>query len=327
LILEAITDLDRYLKLNVEWAPAYELIVSLSCFVTLRKHGFLELGEAWVRDVRERLPPEMATRLTRANAATALKLKQDELLLFLVRACPGERDVASFLGWLEGLSVGDAYEALAPYLPETLPRLPRDFLEWRDRVHEVLSVWDAAYFSTVDPAILAGLAAEAARVRQRLHEPAQALIEELTDGIVVEPGSQPLNVTLIPQWHERPYNENALEQDGLMFLYPADICPPAPDQPSWRLLRLTHALGDDSRLRILRFIAGGPRTLTETARFVGLSQPTVHHHLAQLRAAGLLRLYFVPSMPSRYSLRPHALDQLNQQLAEYLQPTAERSLA
>lgn len=309
--------------MSVEWAPAYELVLSLSCFITLRKHGLLELGEAWAHDVRQRLPAEMAARLTRANAAVALKLKQDELLLFLVRACPGDRDVASFLKWLQDLSLGDAYEALAAYLPETMPRLPRDFLPWRDRVHEVLSVWDAAYFRSVDAAILAGLSTEAARVRQRLDEPAQALIEELTNGVLVEPATELLNVTLIPQWHERPYNADALEQGGVIILYPADICPPPPDQPSWRLLRLTHALGDDSRLRILRFIAAGPRTLTEAARFVGLSQPTVHHHLVQLRAAGLVRLHFVPSMPSRYSLRPHALDQLNQLLGDYLLPQVQ----
>ncbi|MBV8716454.1 MAG: helix-turn-helix transcriptional regulator, partial [Chloroflexi bacterium] len=81
-------------------------------------------------------------------------------------------------------------------------------------------------------------------------------------------------------------------------------------------------------LRILRFVADGPRTLTEVARFIGLSQPTVHHHLVQLRAAGLVRVHFVANAPSRYSLRPHALDQLSDQLGRYLQPpvvTEERS--
>ena len=76
------------------------------------------------------------------------------------------------------------------------------------------------------------------------------------------------------------------------------------------------------QLRMLRFVADGPCTLTEMARFVGLSQPTVHHHLVQLRAAGLVRVHFVVSGPSRYSLRPHALDQLNVQLGHYLQAAA-----
>jgi DNA-binding transcriptional ArsR family regulator len=89
------------------------------------------------------------------------------------------------------------------------------------------------------------------------------------------------------------------------------------------LRRLTHALSDESRLRMLRFLANGPATMTEVARFAGLSQPTVHHHLVQLRAAGLVRIHFTLSSPTRYSLRPHALDVLAQQLGAYLTPSKE----
>jgi DNA-binding transcriptional ArsR family regulator len=85
-------------------------------------------------------------------------------------------------------------------------------------------------------------------------------------------------------------------------------------------MRLTHALGDESRLRMLRFLARTPSSsLTEVARFAGLSQPTVHHHLTQLRAAGLVRILFSASSPNRYSLRPHALEQLAEQLGAYLE--------
>jgi DNA-binding transcriptional ArsR family regulator len=70
---------------------------------------------------------------------------------------------------------------------------------------------------------------------------------------------------------------------------------------------------------MLRFLANGPCSLTELARFAGLSQPTVYHHLTQLRAAGLVRIHFVLSSPSRYTLRPHALEQLSQQLGTYLE--------
>ncbi|MBV9135236.1 MAG: winged helix-turn-helix transcriptional regulator [Chloroflexi bacterium] len=321
-------DVDQQLSVAVDWAPAYELVLSVGCFVTFAKHRLLELGEAWVTHVRERLPAGMAARLSRQSAALSLKHKEDQLLLLLVRACPVSREVNPFLDWLASLSAGDAYEVLAPYLPDAGPRLPRDFLSWRDRVVNVLHVWDDTYFSTVDPAILKGLAENAVELRQRLDASPQALIEEMTNGILVEAGEAPLNVTLIPQYHERPYNTDVPEQGGVIILYPADICLPTDDQPPSRLLRLTHALSDESRLRILRFVADGPRTLTEVARFIGLSQPTVHHHLVQLRAAGLVRVHFVANAPSRYSLRPHALDQLSDQLGRYLQPpvvTEERS--
>jgi DNA-binding transcriptional ArsR family regulator len=265
----------------------------------------------------------MATKLSRQSAAAALHMKEDDLLFLLVRACPGPRDAASFIAWLAGLSAGDAYEALAPRLPDGGPKLPRDFIGWRDRVVNVLHVWNTTYFQTIDPAILEGLASHARQLQRRLAECVpQALIEELTNGILVEPSDEPMTVTLIPQFHKRPYNEDACEQGGLLILYPADVIAPPADQPASGLLRLTRALGDESRLRMLRFVADGPCTLTEVARFIGLSQPTVHHHLVQLRAAGLVRVHFTVSGPNRYSLRPHALDQLNVQLGQYLQTPA-----
>jgi len=53
-------------------------------------------------------------------------------------------------------------------------------------------------------------------------------------------------------------------------------------------VRLFKALGDESRLRILSLLASGDLYLTEIADRMGLSKPTVSHHLAQLRAAGLV---------------------------------------
>jgi DNA-binding transcriptional ArsR family regulator len=317
-------NVDEQLRVAVDWAPAYELVLSLGCFVTFAKHRLLELGESWVEDVRTRLPAGMAARLSRQSAALSMKHKEDELLMLLVRACPAKRDAQSFIEWLEQLGAGEAYEALTPRVPDGGPKLPRDFAEWRNRVVNVLNVWNDTYFKGIDPAILRGLEEEANAVRGRLESSPQALIEEMTNGILVEPGEEPMTVTLVPQYHERPYNTDICELGGVIILYPADICLPTDDQPPSRLLRLTHALSDESRLRILRFVADGPRTLTEVARFIGLSQPTVHHHLVHLRAAGLVRVYFVANSPSRYSLRPHALDQLSDQLGRYLQqpPTA-----
>ena len=314
---------DSCLRVQVDWAPAYELVLSLICLVCFPKHSLLEVGATWAQDTRRLLPGDLGARLSRKNAAAALSLKEDDLLMLLVRFCPEEpRDAATFLSWLENLSAGDAYEILAPHLPDAGPRLPRDFVDWRDRCADVLNTWNAVYFGTIDPAILDGLRACADGVRRRLKSPPQALIEDVTNGILVEPAAGPLTVTLVPQYHERPYNHEAVEQAGIIIMYPAEIQPPNAESPPPRLMRLTHALGDESRLRILRFVADGPRTLTEVARFIGLSQPTVHHHLVQLRAAGLVRVHYNASTPSRYSLRPHALDQLSDQLGTYLQAPA-----
>jgi DNA-binding transcriptional ArsR family regulator len=104
----------------------------------------------------------------------------------------------------------------------------------------------------------------------------------------------------------------------MIILYPADVSETPPELPPPGLLRLTHALSDDSRLRMLRLLADGTRTLSELARLVGLSQPTVHHHLVHLRAAGLVRVHTSVTGSRSYSLRPRALEQLRDQLGAYL---------
>jgi DNA-binding transcriptional ArsR family regulator len=289
--------------------------------VHLKRHVLFELGPLWAPSIHEQLPAEASAQLARKSVIRLLKDAGD-LLLQLVHACPEKSDVAGFLSWFGQLTAGSAYETLAPLVREPGPRLPRDFNGWRDNILDLLGLWNGAYFRHVDPAILHGLREQAGLLRARIprSEPGE-LIESVTNGLVVEASAELHNVILVPHYHHRPYNTDVGIQDGLIILYPCDaaVVPPG-DVPPARLMRLTRALGDDSRLRMLRFLARTPSSsLTDVARFAGLSQPTVHHHLTQLRAAGLVRIQFGGSGPNRYSLRPHALEQLAEQLGGYLE--------
>lgn len=316
-------DLDDHLSqvnfdVDVDFAPAYELTLALSCYLNFPGKSGLDLGQAWVHQVAQQLPPEAAARFSR-KSAKIFKEHDCDLLALLVHVCPTDRDAAGFLAWFGQLSAGAAYELLAPLLPESAPRLPRDFVIWRDTTLDMLGLWHASYFRHIDRAILEALRREANGLRKRVKTvPPQQLVEEVTNGLVIEPSPQLRRVILVPQYHHRPYNHQSDTRDGTMLLYPFDALPTPADLPSPNLLRLTHALSDESRLRMLRFLADGPRSLTEVARFAGLSQPTVHHHLTQLRAAGLVRIHFSLSSPNRYSLRPHALEQLSAKLGDYL---------
>lgn len=49
------------------------------------------------------------------------------------------------------------------------------------------------------------------------------------------------------------------------------------------------ALAEPTRLKVLRLLGRRPMYGPELVRVLGLAQPTVHQHLAQLRAAGLIR--------------------------------------
>jgi DNA-binding transcriptional ArsR family regulator len=312
---------EHAVRVSVEWAPAYELVLSLDAYVHLKRHVLFELGPLWVRSIHEQLPAEAAAQFARKSVVNLLKDACD-LLYQLVYTSPERSDVGAFLAWFGLLTAGAAYEALAPVVREPGPHLPRDFNSWRNHILDLLGIWNGAYFRHVDPSILHGLREQAGLLRARIPntQPGE-LIESVTNGLVVEASAELHKVVLVPQYHHRPYNTDAAIQDGFIIFYPCDAAVVAPeDMPPSRLMRLTRALSDESRLRMLRFLARTPSSsLTDVARFAGLSQPTVHHHLTQLRAAGLVRIQFGASGPNRYSLRPHALEQLSEQLGGYLE--------
>jgi hypothetical protein len=56
------------------------------------------------------------------------------------------------------------------------------------------------------------------------------------------------------------------------------------------LLRFFKALGHESRLKLLGFVAQRDRTVQELAGLLGLSEPTTSHHLSLLRDVELVRL-------------------------------------
>src|SRR5258708_10410898 len=120
--------------IDVDWAPAYELLISFTTFADCDKHCLDELGDRWLSDVRERLPAEFK------DSRRDFNHKQDAILLLrLARGCPVARDADSFLEWLGQLSPGDAYETLNSVTPaEDDVQLPRDFSDWRDRMMKLL---------------------------------------------------------------------------------------------------------------------------------------------------------------------------------------------
>src|SRR5579875_3244945 len=100
-------------RVEVDWAPAYELLMSLKAYTSTADRKILELGAAWVKEVRERLSPGLA-------AGLAAHGSRDKLwwLDLLIRQAPPPRDAAAFLGWLATLSGGEMYERLAPQAAE-----------------------------------------------------------------------------------------------------------------------------------------------------------------------------------------------------------------
>ncbi len=154
--------------------------------------------------------------------------------------------------------------------------------------------------------------------RKRLN-PAD-LVERTTNGIrwLSEPGVR--RVVLAPSYLARPYNFTFAGGDWRIFVYPvadAALEPVDPLAPPVGVLRLHRALGDETRLRILRLLRDRDWYLTEIAERLELSKPTIKHHLAQLRAAGLVTLTEEGGL-SYFSLRRDRLDDASSELKLYL---------
>ena len=146
------------------------------------------------------------------------------------------------------------------------------------------------------------------------------LIERTTSGIrwLSEPGVR--RVVLAPSYLVRPYNFTFTGEDWRLFIYPVSdsaLEPHDPLAPPQSVLRLHRALGDDTRLRILRLLKDRDWYLTEIAERLELSKPTIKHHLAQLRAAGLVTLTEEGGL-SYYSLRRDRLDDATSELVRFL---------
>ena len=146
------------------------------------------------------------------------------------------------------------------------------------------------------------------------------LIERTTGGIRWLPEAGIRRVVLAPSYFSRPFNFLLAGSDWRFFGYPvADNALEVSDPlaPPQQVLRLHRALGDDTRLRILKLLAQRDLYLTEIAQQLELSKPTIKHHLAQLRAAGLLTVIEAGAVVY-YSLRRDRLDDATVDLKRFL---------
>ena len=185
---------------------------------------------------------------------------------------------------------------------------------------EVLAAWLEA-FGEIEPRVDAMIRRDYDdRATDRASLPPLELIERTTGGIrwLSEPGVR--RVILAPSYFARPYNFLLGGGEWRMFGYPiADTALDGTDPlaPPAAVVRLHRALGDETRLRILRLLRDRDLYLTEIAGLLDLSKPTIKHHLALLRAAGLVTVTEAGAV-IYYSLRPTRLDDASGEIKRFL---------
>ncbi|MCI3927656.1 winged helix-turn-helix domain-containing protein [Paenibacillus sp. TRM 82003] len=297
-------------RIQFDYSPVYELLLSFMIYSRRKWTRNLDIGNAWLKQVDDSVGAQRRIDVADWNEATF------DRLFLLAHLCPSKATITDFLDWLSDLSPGQLYELLSP---QSIGSLPSDLGEDTERSVSYLKTWNEQYFSKLDPAWDEAARADlAARLEDREGDPLTRL-EQATGGVVLEPNGHIQDMVLVPALHFRPLNMYAIYRTLGIILYPVD--PPSdPDAPPATLLRATRALSDESRLRILRFLAPETRSFTEVVAYTGLSKGTVHHHMMALRAAGLIRTHLMGDYGSqeRFSIRLDGVDESTEALRQYM---------
>jgi DNA-binding transcriptional ArsR family regulator len=216
----------------------------------------------------------------------------------------------------------EAYDALCSRLESWKghPVLPSQFDELVPMVRKSLHAW-LPTFERAERRIEGILKRDvAARNMEDAASDPMGFIESVTNGIRMVPESKTRRIVLAPSYFGRPYNSLTKVGETTLVCYPiadSSIGAGGRAAPPAATVRLYRALGDESRLRILRLLAERDRYLTELATDLELSKPTVSHHLAQLRSAGLVTMTEQGNL-TYYTLRRDRAEEAGPELRAFL---------
>ena len=161
--------------------------------------------------------------------------------------------------------------------------LPLSAAQTKRRVLAVLERFAAEAFDrTVVPELERDVDA-----KRRLELPPLRLIDEATGGYRYEPETALDRVVLVPHVAARPWLLLCQHRRTRIICYPLRV----DEGLEERALLLGRALADEGRIRMLRRLAAGDASLTELAETAGVARSTAHHHLAHLRAAGIVTMH------------------------------------
>lgn len=338
-----------------DWGTAYDLFCSLR---VLHEPGHYGLRPAWAAGVRSRLPGEHRTILEQVHSFIFIprkwilelprpkdgndilwylgRLPAQERLSTLVAGCNLPQGVADRLKEVQqrGRWEAEDQEALREAY-QSHPATPRaktqtvmlDLFsragEAGERYLAALTAYQQAFFGEEEVRIRHFLE-EAVTTGRKLAR--QLSLEELVETLSygVRLGAEPAGEAwvFIPSYWISPLVSIDRSDDQRAFftfgcrppdasLVPGEMVPDG-------LLRAYKALGDPTRLRILRYLAQEPITPAEIARRLRLRAPTVTHHLNTLRLAGLVNLTLGEKNERLYAARMEAIEEVTQGLRDFL---------
>jgi DNA-binding transcriptional ArsR family regulator len=335
--------------------PAFELIAELAAFASGPARASLESGKPWIRQVRALAGPELIRRvdgwgfaLYTELAAVALEtgppydvaqlldrlraLPPDVLRRRLVGAESAPNQLMVSPGAFDRALAGDVTArielrgtlGLNPQGRDSMNRLlttPADAVQ--TEVVSVVKAWASRVFPqfAADALVLIDrdVAAKSHLAKTR---PGRVVLEIATNGVDVDPAAWATDIVVVPTVAMRPFIAPVESGSTALFLCSVadeayDVDPAAPPRG---LVKITTAIGDELRLRILRLLTDEELTASEVAARLGIERTSLHHHLGILRSAGLVAIRDDGFHHWRYSRRGARVADVGSVLATYLDP-------
>jgi DNA-binding transcriptional ArsR family regulator len=333
---------------RIEWdvRPVYDFFFSLSGDAG-STDDLPPADRDWLAEARASFPEEVAASVSRLftnelciNVAGFLVdhpevRTSDELVAALESGGVAGVMRPIFIGALQGADRAALVDRYLAGEKGVLPELEQRIGDWKaEDWGEVLATPEETYaeivavsrawaerFRTIEDRIRSIIERDhAGRAEARATLAGSDLVEATTGGIRWLPEAGVRRVILAPSYFSRPYNF-VLEGEGWRFFgYPVSddaVETGDPLAPPQSVVRLHRALGDETRMRILRLLADRDLYLTEIAQLLELSKPTIKHHLALLRSAGLVTITESGAV-TYYTLRRTRLDEATADLKRFL---------
>lgn len=191
----------------------------------------------------------------------------------------------------------------------------------RGELLHVLRLWHDRAYAEDETRLLPILEREAAAIQRQAERlgPIE-LLDLVTDGLRWAIDTSMEDVLLAPSYAARPIVFYVEHRGTTLILYPVSEEAIRGDEfgPPGRLVRLTKALADEGRLKVLHALRERELTVAEIAERMGMPRTSLWHHILILRSAGLVRPTRGSGNQTTYQLQEEALPQVSELLEAFL---------
>ena len=342
----------NHVRVDVDASPIYELLLQVTVFTGFENLDTYDVGRKWADTQRRRCSARLLDGLDRLGGAFAnldqlmgiqasqpspsvpaflrrLEVMSDhELALHLINFYAGihpEPVEATIMAALAGnrKARATAARALAGDMPERqeaigkLLAVPAE--ELKELALEVISGWYERVFARDEPLARNLLAADA-RAKHTLIGTDPERLVLIATGIKYGRKDRFNKFLLVPTLVMRPWVGVVNYKRTCIYAYPIAEDPTSIDTARRGLARTYQALGDEVRLRLLKFIAEDALTLEELCRRLEQPEAVVRAHIAVLRASRIVQINCEERIT--YQLRGDITRAIAQPLQSYLKLSA-----